>query len=97
MGHSSEKSAQFHSKLTVWIAFCLCLLEWGFWIENVEESSYSSVVCFLIIYLTVGNVVMLAIGVFPASSQKILAGRVDVKWGLRNLYWTCWWPWYLKI
>ncbi|NOT81550.1 MAG: hypothetical protein HOP01_02320 [Gallionella sp.] len=52
--------------------------------------------CFLIIYLTVGNVVMLAIGVFPASSQKILAGRVDVEWGLRNLYWTCWWPWYLK-
>ncbi|MEQ1526138.1 MAG: hypothetical protein ABL911_05265 [Gallionella sp.] len=46
--------------------------------------------------MTVGNVVMLAIGVFPASSQKILAGRVDVEWGLRNLYWTCWWPWYLK-
>ena len=96
MEHSSAKFAQLNSKLTVWIAFCVCLIEWGFWIENVEETSYFPIVCFLLIYLTVGDVVMLAIGVLPAPSQKIIAGKVDVKWGLRNLYWTCWWPFYLK-
>jgi hypothetical protein len=92
----TEKSAQFTSKFMVWIAFCILLIELGFMQENVDDTAYPTAASFLLVYLSLGDVLMMYKSIAPAQSKKILTGKVDVFWGLKYLYWSCWWPIYFK-
>ena len=98
MGISSinEKSAQFTSKILVWVAFCVTLIYVMYMIKNVDETPYPYIASILLAYLGVGDLIMMSKAIFPRSSRKMLKGNFDLHWGIKHLYWSFWWPLYLK-
>ena len=91
----SEKSAQFRSVLIVWILMCFTFYLIGLLIENVDSTIYPAVAGLLLVYLTVGHLVLKDKEFNPVSSPRILRGKVDKIWALKHLFWACWWPLYL--
>jgi hypothetical protein len=77
------------------IVFCTCsilAIGYGYTIENVDETWYPIVTTMIIVYIGVGDLVMLWKGLDAPATPKIEQGRLDIGWALNHYWWVVWWP-----
>jgi hypothetical protein len=85
------------SEILSWIIFSLLLVLTGMNFVAVNyQSIYSNIFSIVLIYLAIGSFVMRHRQVSPPSSKKLTEGKLDLEWGFNHLYWSFWWPAYLK-
>jgi hypothetical protein len=66
------------------------------WIPDVDDTLYPKIGTAVSIYLFIGSQLLYSRGIYPPASAKIRAGKMDLRWGWRVLYWQCWWPMYWR-
>jgi len=90
-----ERTAKFVSNITIWLIMSIGLILIEFLIEDVNQTLYPCLASLLLIYLAIGDFVMQHKGINPLPSTAIRQSKLDSKWALKHLYWSCWWPMYL--
>jgi hypothetical protein len=82
------------------LATMVCVALFSFlgygWIPDIDDTFYPYLGGLIFGYLFIGGQVLPQRGISPPASAKIAAGQVDLGWGLRLLYWQCWWPMYWR-
>jgi len=92
-----EMAAKSMSEILSWILFCVLLSFLSYFFVMVDyQGIYSGIFTVVLIYLAVGSVIMRHKRISPPATKKIAAGKPDIEWGFVHLYWSAWWPIYLK-
>ncbi len=84
--------SQIVSPLLAYIPFLVLLIMIGYSIEDVDATMYPPVATALILYIGVGELVLIGKGIDAPFSRRMLEGRLDLAWGIKHYYWVLWWP-----
>ena len=62
-------------------------------LSNIDH--FDKFIDFLVIYSTIGSIIMNIKDIYPPSTEKLKSGSVDIRFGMKVQYWSLWWPMYL--
>ncbi len=82
--------------LSAWALLSTAVIICGYSIDDVDNTPYPWVCCLLAVSVGIGDLIALSKSIYPKLTRRMLRGKVDVNWGFKYLYWTLWWPLYLK-
>lgn len=91
-----EHIARDISEMMAWFIFGGSIIAIGFLIDEVDDTIYPPIAVIAMAYVGAGDFIMALKEVHPKLSNQIKNGKIDIDWGFKYLYWSCWWPLYVK-
>jgi len=88
--------AKLLTEIIIWLSFCLAVYMGGYLLPYLDKTIYPEFGICLILYASAGTVIMTIKHHHPPPTIKMMTGKIDLAWGIKNLYWALWWPTYLK-